>query len=808
MTSITIQRVSPRRVRVTSDDGSFARTVNDDSASGQKSVADACKVDVATATRWLTSATGEPTTVDLTPTDTPSTVSVELRGLHASTGRVFTGEPTDVVRRVLAVDDHPDDQPLITWSDATAIAALDVDWHDVPFTQRRPDVWLYDVLRHLRPTPLVGWRTHGRGLRAVYVPVDGFTADELAEVAGLSVRRRDATAGVEVKRSTRHPSYDRDGHRCGDVVWSTPSADVDAIRQWLVGDVTDDVIDEWLEDRGLERGSTYEHRHCPVDPSTSHGRPVFVGESGITCHRCQSLGVSITSRPGWFPYSSLIGGSTPVLRHLVNNITHWEHARHFVPSKRGYTALLKLTHGVDDERIGRIDAGRDLIRLDGRWSTADATGVYTTSISPLLASLPACQRPDGSVSAERVARFGQGVDLTQFGYPPLTPVHGVAIYGQHLDYQDDTRTNLVVPSKRLRRRPRYQPRYVDPRHRRADAWDVIETVFPGVCRELIRLLIAAKGCAEGNVGLTPMILIAGPSGASKSASVTLASTICGDTNTEVLYQSDVVRFRQSVLEGLDAGSYVTFNEVLKEGRSQGRTPRQTLDVVLNLTPDSVSHKLYVGPVALGRPPVFTFTDIAVPQAVRDDIQLARRFVYVKLPHRVDWEGPLTASGVHRIQNFRHYDPEYADACNAVLSEVIDDFFSEPSDLKTIARRLGFCALEASEDFDDPNDDLRALFRAVDAAPSLTGADAARWPGRGYALIRRDQETDLVDLWRRLCDDDTWTESRRVVETDWGRLFGVDPFEVDIRSHGGSTVVIRFRRGSRNNPDAVNGEVLR
>ncbi|MHB1424979.1 MAG: hypothetical protein ACYC3I_17540 [Gemmataceae bacterium] len=211
--------------------------------------------------------------------------------------------------------------------------------------------------------------------------------------------------------------------------------------------------------------------------------------------------------------------------------------------------------------------------------------------------------------------------------------------------------------------------------------------------------------------------------------------------------------------------------------------------------------MYVGPLLLGRLPAFTLTDIYCPQEVRDDIQLARRISYVRLPSRVDWETPLTQyAGGKGIEMFRTFGQQEADAANAVLSYVIDRYFQRPMTLREIAHDLGYSTLEESDDFDDPRELMRRFFELVCAAPDrLNDSDRRRWKGRGWKKIQRYEETELADLWRQLADGEgeAYTRSRRCREMDWGLLLGREglsiKFEVTSCSH--STVAVRFKLGN-------------
>jgi hypothetical protein len=802
----------------------------------QLAVAAACEVDAQVILDLLQKyqAGARPATVQVPEPDAlPSgDVQAVLRGLRqpAAQGEVWANpDALALLDEVLAVADYPAAEPVIEWSDER-LAVLDVDYHDRPLDQRPAAHQLENLAARVEPAPPRYNVSHGSGLHLYYVALAGFSASDLAAAAAVWIKQADPSAGVELKRATRHPAYPRaDGRTAGPVRSQAPTADLAGLKAWMHRDVDAAAVQAWLEERGLAPGKRYPHDRCPVRPGeASHGDPVYVGQHGLHCHRCAGQGLRLGSRtPGFFPFATLLNaGLSPVIRTLVRHRTHWEHARVVLAARYGltgeiarsaYRALLKLEHDRDPA-IGRVfTAGADLIRLPGRWTTADGASTYKVQYAKaLLGNLPACQCSGGLPDPEKVDRFRQSSDLSDLGYPSISLIRGCRIYSHHLDFDDPGRITTVAPNELLRPESMapYRPRYVSPGQRMplGRAWAVYERYFPGLVRKFLLLQIAARGVSEGAVGLPPLVLAVGPSGSAKTATVTLAAATCGDVSTEVVWTANQERFRQAVKAGIDAGGFVSVHEFLKDALRAGLNPVEALDPILTLTPSSTSHVLYVGPVALGRLPAFTLTDIYCPQEVRDDLQLARRLIYVRLPSRVDWDTALTkhAGGKH-IEAFRTFGQEEADAANAVLSHVIDRYFQRPLTLREIAADLGYSTLEESDDFEDPRELLRRFFELVCAAPDrLNEADRRRWKGRGWKKVQRYEETELADLWRQLADGEGehYTRSRRCREADWGRLLGRPgrpiTFEVVHSSH--STVAVRFKLGNHANY-RVNEECL-
>jgi hypothetical protein len=419
--------------------------------------------------------------------------------------------------------------------------------------------------------------------------------------------------------------------------------------------------------------------------------------------------------------------------------------------------------------------------------TADALDPYNKDITALIGGLPVCQMKDGTVITEQVQRLLQSIDLDEEGYPTITPIRGIRMWRGG----SEDRVCTVVPNRSLRspalanRRPKYRK----PDERIEDAWGILEEVFPGIDRNYLTLLIAAKGVSESQIGLAPNIIVTGPSSAGKTSTAHIAAAILGDKATDVVWQLDTQKFRQAYAAGTEVGSFVTVNEILKDADRAGSTALQAMDAFLNLTPDSLTHKLYTGAVPLGRNPATIVTDVVIPQTLRNDAQVARRFIYVPLTRKINWINSLVASGVHKIERLRLADDRYAEAANAILSEVMDRWFQEPKTLADIAVDLGYSTLDKSETgFDDPTTTLKQFYAAWKAQSPSTDT---RWAG-GWRTLRRDDGTPLAELWSVLSDGGkNWDRSRRLSEQDWQQLLDSEvPIRVEFHRHG-QVLGVRF-----------------
>ncbi len=274
------------------------------------------------------------------------------------------------------------------------------------------------------------------------------------------------------------------------------------------------------------------------------------------------------------------------------------------------------------------------------------------------------------------------------------------------------------------------------------------------------------------------------------SAIAIAAAVSGDSVHSVPWSSNVERLRAALHAGKEEGSYVVFNEIAKDIRGKGRTLQDGLGFLLNLTTDSLSHKLYIGPVHLGSLPVCVLTDTSLPVEVVQHSKIARLLLGIDLMSEMFWESTIKDHGISRIVDLRLAGDQFAAACDVILSGVIDEFFGAPTTFEDIATALGFRKLENNSEMEEKRDTLRTFYAHVTAAPEATGADLRRW-GATWRVIERHHQTDLADLWRQLADEG-WGTSEKCTETDWAALLRVPgPITFESRSHGGK-VAVRFR----------------
>jgi DNA polymerase bacteriophage-type len=768
--------------------------------------------------------------------------AVTLRGLHElkAHGRIVAGATAmDALQAALAATDYPAPEPVLEWQGTDDLALIDIDFHDLPLEERPLSMRLEAIAAVVHPRPALSWVTHGQGLRLGYASLGGFTAAELAACAALAVRGLEPTATVEILARTRHPGYPRpDYPAAGPVRASTPTSELGPLARFLGSEADNALVDEWLAESGYQRGHRYEHDRCPVDPrSPSHAEPVFVGDDGIVCFKCEAGGLCLGSRrAGFFPWSALVAGGLPSrLRTAAQCCCHWEHAQHIVAADTGlegdqarlcYSALLKAVHGPDDPRVQEaLWRGEGLVRMDGYWATADlARGHRSGGLRERLETLPAVKylppekggKPVLTTSRERLGMFLGVDDLSAHGYPRLVAVRGMRVFGQWQRYPDPHTVPVVMLPAFLQPEAMrlYRPRYV-PRSKRmplSKAEAILEGSFPGLHHNYLKLLIAARGCAEGGVGPPPRIAVDGPSGAGKDTTVKIAAALLGDTHRDVPWVPSVVELHRGLFEAAQTAGLVTSSEVLKMVRGRGGDLLARLNAFLTFDRGLIVRPLYIGPVSVRQTPALILTNISFPPEVRFDVQVGRRFAYVHLERVVYWQHQVDNNGIERWRVARQ---EHADAGNAVVSHVIDEFFAGTGGaivFEDIARALGFGLLNEGVELGlDPREDLLRLYEAC-CSPQAVVAPEGRWRGRGWRLVSKGAQDPLSVAWWAVCDNpgDGFTSSRRVKEADWAGVLGAAaPVECDLLLNGGSTLGIRFRSGgARSHALRVNGEIER
>ena len=756
------------------------------------------------------------------PPPPPGHLRLTIREMDAAGGTVVDGLGEPLLRDHLAATPVT---RLLCWTDRASMLCLDIGYHNTsPPPRQHLEAWV----EALRPRPVAWHYSKGGGAHLFYVATGRFTAEELAAAAALRFRTVDPSAGLDLVVQVRGAGDET-------IRWNQASAD--GAGTWVPGGTLepgDSTVTDWLTENGMTMHGRYDHAKCPIDPGGDAQRePVVVMDIGVFCFRCAARGLSLGSRkPGMAAYSALTctqGGSD--LGRLVRNRVHWGHARWTLIEKYelpeslarlGYAAALKATHeDMQDDELAAVFCAEtnDLARSNDAWQNLTSSYFYpTNSVAPLLQTLPACLIRDDRnrlrPAPSKVAYMLQGHDLSHRGYDNIKVVRGYRLTRQFIP-QIETQVGMLA--KELRGNPR-APRYIRRGARRPVEWaeGVFERLFPGVSWQAIRTQICAAGVAqELRLGLHPLLFVAGPSGAAKTATVKLAAGILGTGATDVSYHADEEKLRRAIAAAGSMSAFALCNEFIKDYRRLKRTadPLGAMETFLSLTPETLNHVMFVGPRTVGKLPAVVITEPRLPLVVSRNYQLARRFRLIQLyGEKKQWGQTFASLNLppDALHLYRLRDAELAEAADTILSDLIDAYFATPTnDWEAMANSLGVPTIAANPDFEDPNAIRGEFYRLVCAAPDITEPRLVKrlGPGTGWKHIHRgDADSELVEAWSNICDgkEGRWFTSEVLSEGDWNAIIETDhPVRLDIQDDKANSVFVRFRVGPSKKPMYLN-----
>lgn len=493
--------------------------------------------------------------------------------------------------------------------------------------------------------------------------------------------------------------------------------------------LTDEAIDEWLEENDFVIGCRYDHNRCPIDNSHPSDRePVLVSENGVHCFSCASQG------DGFRSWALLLEPwrmtrSTNRLRALVRNKTHWLHAQHildedmpYVPNERmrtAYRALLKIYHllRIDPENKKQVEEtakliesvvsteNHPIIRVSESWVLAqDMATPCGSGQLDLLKCLPATtfinEKGERKNNREMVAVFQTTANLATYGYTPIEPLQGVDLRGEASETPDDN--DPFASPKSDPNAPAFvvRPASVAPLTDafRADTChehspeSFLEMSFPGVNVPLVKLLIAMVGYAQRQPAEPPMLMLSGQSGAGKNPHVLLAGEICANFNELLHMNSDLVEFKRSIAGTSRRCGLAFVDEVCKAGLQ----PSELDGCILTLKRGAQYRPMYATIGHFGPLPGIVFADTIVPSVFETSIQLARRIVHVPmgsgLVGSVNWLAKPSAPFGGEILGWRARRTDNLWCAAGIVEQVIKDLMCFSSFIEAAAH-LGFSTFE-------------------------------------------------------------------------------------------------------------------
>jgi hypothetical protein len=845
---VTLTKISPTRLHVQAErtelDGSITPLYSYDfsanSLRSQTDLAERLGIRLVELTPWIAKAMESGGSEGEVKEDTEIELTINIRGLEEDNSRQVpytSREPVELLKELLANTSLSAAQPVLKWKGQEVLCCVDIDYHQTADSLRPTWEELRFKVSQIRPLPVVYHPSHGHGAKLYYFASKGYTANELAAAGALSWLSRDGRATAELKCETRHPLYDRSNAPAvpaSELLFTgVYSTDLEAVARMFAQEVSSEAVEEYLRENNLEIYKKYPHEKCPISRQvSSHGEPVYVGDNGIYCHKCSSAGITFGNRklPGFVPYTA----------HFV----HWNHAvfvlsHHYrtnLPILRlAYRCALKLVHGVHDPRVEAVfDSHATIARIAGEWLfVGDKFGttvqkgtkaLYTRLPVTWMVSRKADDTYKIKIDPARVddiAHPGRSLE-DQYGYTDLKPIKGMQMWGKRLPYSGST---IPIPDTFSHLPADRRPKYIDARlrdiHTVNAAYAKLEEVFPGIDRNYLELLVAMRGLVESGKQ-NVFIIVTGATRSAKTSTNDVAAGLMGDKATVVVYNGSEERLRQSIASSISQGSFTVVDELFKKAEVYRQSPRQVMDPILTLTDNSVSHKLYVGPVPMSGRTVYVVADIDLPYEVRADAQISRRVVYVHLTADCEgWRDAIQKAGISKPSEFRLISPEHADAANILCSYWIDKYFDTPKTIDELLRQTGYTYLEHSNEFGDPDLLLKLFYEQICKAEKLNEQDATRVDGQpGWKKISNAMTDDLRDIWDQLADGlsgERWRKSRRLQEPNWSvklrKWYAKEvPIgtRIEFRYYKDTTIFVRFRldseAGSLYNENILTGVV--
>lgn len=517
------------------------------------------------------------------------------------------------------------DEPLLEWHGRDELLALDLDVPD-----DRPDLRLKDediprLFPEWLPRPAAAWVTHGGGVRAAFVAVDGTPAPALAGLWHLLAPLGIAGIfGAEAKADSRHPLGKRGEEVCGRVFSFEPSAQIVLPRQRGQRDTADADVEAWLAEHGLTLG-----RHpaelCPwCGGATATCNPsVVVDDDGIRCYRCGRTarwGQLLDTRPG----VSDIESAGRELVHLAHQRLVLRDARPTIPEDLLAPTWAHILRIQNKDRLTRdakywgplialaASDKLDIVRsASGVWLSATTLEPRQVHPSRTLKQLPWATSPariDKALSNELLE-----------GFVPVDPVPHSAVLASELP---------LAVGIRVRRPPRPgEAPAVDlgsgPPTEAAvtAAWGAIETMLPGLHRGYLQALVLADLVAQRAVSTPPILVVTGLPGSAKTATARLAAGMVGRVVGDVSLAETGDVLRQFGLH-IEAGRSPLFVDEI--GRA--RAVYEKLQAILQLNSSFTFRAKYRNECTVPCRAPIVLAGSTLPRAVVSSQELARRSV--------------------------------------------------------------------------------------------------------------------------------------------------------------------------------------
>ena len=587
---------------------------------------------------------------------------------------------------------------------------LDIDSHHLVQkpTAEALDRWLLDIL----PEPDAAWRTHGSGLRLMFI---GPCHRPRAVAAAMS---SPPVFKAELKSISRHPlstRTDKPGTVCGPVIYG--AADCTAPFEFrLGGNFTPDLRAQALAILGMQDGGRYPHDRCPIAPRahTNAADCVVVYANVVKCWRCEGAGTSYRPglKPGIYPLAAAVGTEATDLERLAANWVHWTQAfvelSHVYPNlgpqvlREAYRLALiarskpETEGGENDPRLVKVfQPALDFVWGNGCWLANDHYSVRIVD-ADAADSVPYCQYVAKNDNGELIiavdkARKSQFKNSTPRGYKPVRPYRGIDLR------VDDART---VPVQ-LQPAPKYAVRLLSNPLALADCLKQIDRGFPGVDRTYLQGALAAGICAARGGGRKPQLCADGPSGAGKGETVRLAASFLGDDAIKVRIgaEEELNRYLGSAI--VSGRRFLIIDEL---GKIESLFKR--FSSLLQLSSTITWRPLYRPAVTTEFDAALFYPSVNFPDWLKRSTEFCRRVRRVRLVLRVP-EWSATCGGETIL--WRDRTADNARAANSLLTHVYNICSANSFEWEACANAFGLGRLD--DDIDAPDaEEFRDLYR--------------------------------------------------------------------------------------------------
>lgn len=518
---------------------------------------------------------------DPTPTEKPFEALVRGREEPTSKARTFKHlDPRVALSNAINTNVAGVVEPIVVWY-ATALAQvacidIDVPVGGIPLPEHAVVAAYFP---ETLPRPLLAFRSHGGGLKAIFVAVGETPALDLAATWYLLAPLGEMRSWrAEVKQDFRHPRGVRcengQKQRCGPLAWFAPSARV-VLPKETAAEATEDEIAAWLTAHDAEMGRRSAANcvmpGCGQLEATSGSDPIDINERGVRCYRCNRF-------VGWGRLVHGAGGLSP-LALAARERVHFAHQR----------LVLSDAHPHADSRLlrqgwwGLLHAAAGRLPLPDRGTperevyAADELPAFAAAMSTeigLVRSVDGSWRQEGSLLRRHIttitarsipwartpARVDEVLDSVPLsGFKPVHPVnHGLLLpagYRAPLDGLIVRRAPAPdeLPAVDVSRRPSTA--------QVSAAWAELQRILPGLDRGYLSALIAAALRAHHPTGMPPIAVVTGGTGSGKNTTIDIAASAVG-TRVAGCKLSDAKETLRDFGLALEEGStIINLNEV-------------------------------------------------------------------------------------------------------------------------------------------------------------------------------------------------------------------------------------------------------